>query len=401
MQDQRAAAARHRHRSEVRLGRRPGADRDRWHDAVIYEAHVKGLTQRHPDVPQELRGTYAGVAHPADRSATSRSSASPPSSCCRSTASSTTSSCSTGACATTGATTRSRSSRRTARYSRRRSRASEVARVQGDGQGAPRGRHRGHPRRRLQPHRRGQPPRPDALASRASTTARYYRLVADDPRYYFDYTGTGNTLNVRHPQVLQLIMDSLRYWVEEMHVDGFRFDLASTLARELHEVDRLSQLLRHHPPGSGAQPREADRRAVGRRRGRLPGRQLPARWAEWNGKYRDAIRAFWRGDGGNAGELGYRLDRHRATCTSTTARAPYASDQLHHRARRLHAARSRLVQRASTTRRTARTTATATTTTTRGTAASRARPTTPRSSSCARASSATSWRRCCSRRACR
>ena len=85
----------------------------------------------------------------------------------------------------------------------------------------------------------------------------------------------GNTLNMLHPRTMQLIMDSLRYWVLEMHVDGFRFDLAATLARELHEVDRLSRLLRHHPPGSGALAGQADRRAVGRRRGRLSGRQLP------------------------------------------------------------------------------------------------------------------------------
>ena len=100
--------------------------------------------------------------------------------------------------------------------------------------------HRGDPRRGLQPHRRGQPPGPDAVACAASTTPAYYRLVEDDPRYYMDYTGTGNSLNVRNPHTLQLIMDSLRYWVTEMHVDGFRFDLASTLAREFYDVDRLS-----------------------------------------------------------------------------------------------------------------------------------------------------------------
>ena len=91
-----------------------------------------------------------------------------------------------------------------------------------------------------------------------------------------DYTGTGKSLNMRHPHVLQLIMDSLRYWIEEMHVDGFRFDLAATLARGLHEVDRLSRVLRSHPAGSGRLARQAHRRAVGRRRRRLPGRQLSA-----------------------------------------------------------------------------------------------------------------------------
>ena len=104
----------------------------------------------------------------------------------------------------------------------------------------------------------------------------YYRLDPDDPSTYVDYTGTGNSLNMRHPHVLQLIMDSLRYWIEEMHVDGFRFDLAATLARELHDVDRLSaffDLIQQDPVVVEGQ---ADRRAVGRRRGRLPGRQLPA-----------------------------------------------------------------------------------------------------------------------------
>ncbi len=114
------------------------------------------------------------------------------------------------------------------------------------------------------------------LSLKGIDNAAYYRLVADDPRHYMDYTGTGNSLNMRHPHVLQLIMDCLRYWVTEMHVDGFRFDLAATLARELHDVDRLSaffDLIQQDPVD---QPGQADRRAVGRRRGRLPGRQLPA-----------------------------------------------------------------------------------------------------------------------------
>ena len=113
------------------------------------------------------------------------------------------------------------------------------------------------------------------LSLRGIDNAAYYRLSPEDPRYYMDFTGCGNTLNMQHPRVLQLIMDSLRYWVLEMHVDGFRFDLASTLARELYEVEQAGRVLRHHPPGPGAVAGEADRRAVGRRPGRLPGRQLP------------------------------------------------------------------------------------------------------------------------------
>ena len=114
------------------------------------------------------------------------------------------------------------------------------------------------------------------LSMRGIDNHAYYRLMDDDPRHYLDFTGTGNSLNVRHPHVLQLIMDSLRYWVTEMHVDGFRFDLASTLARELYAVDRLSaffDLVQQDPRGQSGQ---ADRRAVGHRRGRLPGGQLPA-----------------------------------------------------------------------------------------------------------------------------
>ena len=152
----------------------------------------------------------------------------------------------------------------------------------------------------------------------------YYRLVADNPRYYFDYTGTGNTLNVRHPQTLQLIMDSLRYWITEMHVDGFRFDLASTLARSLHEVDQLSSfftIIRQDPVISRvkliAEPWDVG--AGGYQVG-----NFPTGWAEWNGKYRDAIRAFWRGLGRDTAELGYRLTGSSDLYTSN-GRAPFSS----------------------------------------------------------------------------
>jgi glycogen debranching enzyme GlgX/malto-oligosyltrehalose synthase len=135
----------------------------------------------------------------------------------------------------------------------------------------------------------------------------YYRLAPNDPRFYFDYTGTGNTLNVHHPQTLRLIMDSLRYWVREMHVDGFRFDLASTLARSLHEVDRLSSFFTvlNQDPALANVKLIAEPWDMGE--GGYQVGHFPVRWSEWNAEYRDAMRAFWRGDGGHAGEIGQRL----------------------------------------------------------------------------------------------
>jgi isoamylase len=135
----------------------------------------------------------------------------------------------------------------------------------------------------------------------------YYRTVTDTPRYYMDYTGTGNTLNMRMPQVIKLVMDSLRYWVEEMHVDGFRFDLASTLARELHDVDRLSAFFDviNQDPVLSCVKLIAEPWDVGE--GGYQVGQFPPLWAEWNGKYRDVVRRYWKGDDGQLAELGYRL----------------------------------------------------------------------------------------------
>ena len=175
------------------------------------------------------------------------------------------------------------------------------------------------------------------LSMRGIDNHAYYRLMDDDPRHYLDFTGTGNSLNMRHPHVLQLIMDSLRYWVTEMHVDGFRFDLASTLARELYAVDRLSaffDLVQQDPVVS---PGQADRRAVGRRRGRLPGRQLPAAVV---GVERPLPRHDPRLLARRAGDAGrVRLPLHRQL-RPLPGRHPTADgiDQLRHRPRRLHAA---------------------------------------------------------------
>ncbi len=145
------------------------------------------------------------------------------------------------------------------------------------------------------------------LSYRGLDNGTYYRLVEDEPRYYMDYTGTGNSLNVRHPQVLKLIMDSLRYWVECMHVDGFRFDLASALARELHDVDRLSSFfdIIHQDPVISQVKLIAEPWDVG-----VGGYQVgnfPVLWAEWNGKYRDTVRRYWKGDDGQLADLAYRL----------------------------------------------------------------------------------------------
>ncbi len=162
------------------------------------------------------------------------------------------------------------------------------------------------------------------VSMRGIDNAAYYRLVDDDKRYYMDYTGTGNSLNVGHPHSLQLIMDSLRYWVTEMHVDGFRFDLASTLAREFYDVDKLStffELVQQDPTVSQvkliAEPWD-----VGP--GGYQVGNFPPQWTEWNGKYRDTVRDFWRGEAASLGEFASRLTGS-ADLYEHTARRPVAS----------------------------------------------------------------------------
>jgi isoamylase len=152
----------------------------------------------------------------------------------------------------------------------------------------------------------------------------YYRTMPDDARYYMDYTGTGNTLNVRHPQVLKLLMDSLRYWVTEMHVDGFRFDLAATLARELHDVDKLGGFFDtiHQDPTLADVKLIAEPWDVGE--GGYQVGNFPVLWAEWNGKYRDTVRRFWKGDGGTLSDFAYRMTGS-SDLYQTDGRKPYAS----------------------------------------------------------------------------
>lgn len=162
------------------------------------------------------------------------------------------------------------------------------------------------------------------LSFRGIDNASYYRLVGDNPRYYMDYTGCGNTLNLRQPRVLQLIMDSLRYWVLEMHVDGFRFDLASALARELREVNRLGaffDILLQDPVLSQvkliAEPWDLGE-------GGYQVGNFPVGWAEWNDRYRDTMRAYWKGDGGLIGDFARRLTGS-SDLYEHNGRRPYAS----------------------------------------------------------------------------
>lgn len=162
------------------------------------------------------------------------------------------------------------------------------------------------------------------LSLRGIDNRSYYRLVHGNERYYMDYTGCGNTLNMVHPRALQLIMDSLRYWVNEMHVDGFRFDLASALARELHEVDKLGAFfdIIHQDPVLSQVKLIAEPWDLGE--GGYQVGNFPVGWTEWNGKYRDCVRKFWKGDGGTASEFATRL-AGSADLYEQSSRRPYAS----------------------------------------------------------------------------
>src|SRR5262245_52536274 len=161
------------------------------------------------------------------------------------------------------------------------------------------------------------------LCMRGVDNASYYRL-APEARYYMDFTGCGNTLNMQHPRVLQLVMDSLRYWVIEMHVDGFRFDLASTLARELFDVDKLGAFfdIIHQDPILSQVKLIAEPWDVGP--GGYQVGNFPVLWTEWNGKYRDNVRRFWKGDGGLVSEFATRL-AGSSDLYQRDGRKPYAS----------------------------------------------------------------------------
>jgi isoamylase len=275
------------------------------HDSVIYEAHVKGMTAAHPRIPEELRGTYAGLTHPViiehlkdlgvtavelmpvhafldDKMLADKG-------------------------------LRNYWGYNTINFFAPEARYSS---------GGDHGEQLGEFKQMVKVlHRAGIEVILDVvynhtaegnhlgptLSFKGVDNASYYRLVTDQPRYYMDYTGTGNTLNVRHPQVLKLIMDSLRYWILDMHVDGFRFDLAAALARELHEVDRLSAFfdIINQDPVISQVKLIAEPWDVGE--GGYQVGKFPTLWAEWNGRYRDVARRYWKGDGGQLAELGYRL----------------------------------------------------------------------------------------------
>ncbi|OMH23205.1 glycogen debranching enzyme GlgX [Tersicoccus phoenicis] len=290
--------------------------------SVIYEAHVKGLTQLHPEVPEEQRGTYAGVYHPAviahlqklgvtaielmpvhqfvnDSTLLDKGLSNywgyntigffaPHNAYC-----------STG---DRGAQVQEFKAMVRALH-----RAGIEVILDVVYNHTAEGNHLG-----------------PVLSFKGIDNPAYYRLVEDDKRYYMDYTGTGNTLNVRHPHSLQLLMDSLRYWVTEMHVDGFRFDLASTLAREFYDVDKLStffELIQQDPVVSQvkliAEPWD-----IGP--GGYQVGNFPPQWTEWNGKYRDTVRDFWRGEPSTLGEFASRLSGS-ADLYERSARRPVAS----------------------------------------------------------------------------
>ncbi|MDP9885795.1 glycogen operon protein [Sinomonas atrocyanea] len=293
-----------------------------YHRTVVYEAHVKGLTEQHPEVPEELRGTYAGVAHPAVVNHLTK----------------------LGVTAlelmpvhqfVDDSTLQDKGLHNYWGYNTIGFFAPHAGYASSGDTGQQVQEFKAMVRTL---HRAGIEVILDVvynhtaegnhlgptLSFRGIDNGAYYRLVEDDLQYYMDYTGTGNSLNVRHPHSLQLIMDSLRYWVTEMHVDGFRFDLAATLAREFYDVDKLStffELIQQDPVVSQvkliAEPWD-----VGP--GGYQVGNFPPQWTEWNGKYRDTVRDFWRGEPSTLGEFASRLTGS-ADLYENSGRRPVAS----------------------------------------------------------------------------
>ncbi|MFJ5693954.1 glycogen debranching protein GlgX [Arthrobacter sp. NPDC093125] len=293
-----------------------------YHRSVIYEAHVKGLTQLHPEVPEEQRGTFAAVAHPAviahlQRLGVTAIELMP---CHQFVNDSTLQE--KGLSNYWGYNTIGFFAPQNTYSS-----IGEMGQQVQDFKAMVRSLHRAGIEVILDVvynHTAEGNHLGPTLSFRGIDNAAYYRLVENDKQHYMDYTGTGNTLNVRHPHSLQLLMDSLRYWVTEMHVDGFRFDLASALAREFYDVDRLStffELVQQDPIVSQvkliAEPWD-----VGP--GGYQVGNFPPQWTEWNGKYRDTVRDFWRGEPATLGEFASRLTGS-ADLYERSGRRPVAS----------------------------------------------------------------------------
>jgi len=293
-----------------------------WHETVIYELHVKGMTRLHPEVPEPLRGTYAGLAtEPAVRHLQSL-----------------------GVTAVElmpvhhHAYERNLVTRGLSNYWGYNTLAFFAPDLRYASFPSPSKSVREFKSMVRALHASGIEVILDVvynhtaegnhlgptLSLRGIDNASYYRLQGKARRYYEDFTGCGNTLNMQHPRVLQLIMDSLRYWVLEMHVDGFRFDLASALARELYEVNQLSAFfdIIHQDPVLSQVKLIAEPWDLGQ--GGYQVGNFPVLWTEWNGRYRDSVRRFWRGDGGQVSELATRL-AGSSDLYEQSGRRPYAS----------------------------------------------------------------------------
>jgi glycogen operon protein len=293
-----------------------------WNETLIYEMHVRGLTKLHPDVPEELRGTYAGVATPpvlehlkalgvtavellpvhqfvSDRYLKEKGLTN------------------YWGYNSIGFFAPDFRYARDNRHGRQVNEFKTMVKTLHDASievildvvynHTAEGNHRG-----------------PTLCFRGIDNEAYYRLTPDDKRFYMDYTGCGNTLNMTHPRTLQLIMDSLRYWIQEMHIDGFRFDLASALARELSDVDRLGAFfdIIHQDPVISQVKLIAEPWDLGE--GGYQVGNFPVLWAEWNGMYRDTVRAFVKGDENQAGPMGHRLTGS-SDLYGRGGRRPYAS----------------------------------------------------------------------------
>ena len=293
-----------------------------WHKTVIYEMHVRGFTRLHPNVPEPLRGTYEALTTEAAIEHLQR----------------------LGVTAVElmpvhhHAYDRHLVERGLSNYWGYNTQAFFAPDIRYSASGLPNESVREFKRMVKALHSAGLKVILDVvynhtaegnhlgptLSLRGVDNRSYYRLVPDDKRYYLDFTGCGNTLNMRSPQVLQLIMDSLRYWVLDMHVDGFRFDLASTLARELYDVDRLGAFfdIVHQDPVLSQVKLIAEPWDLGA--GGYQVGNFPVLWTEWNGKYRDAMRAFWRGDDRGVAEVATRVAGSN-DLYELSGRRPYAS----------------------------------------------------------------------------